>query len=122
MNAPLVLIYNLDKKKAGALRVLCLKLNVRVRSVEPGEFAEPVGALAGLLPSAGTVFNGEPFRDEMLVMVNLGGKLFNALLQGMRAARLYVPLKAVLTPTNLEWPSVQLHDELVREHEAMSKS
>ena len=120
--APLVLVYNLDKKKEGALRILCLKLNIRVLSIAPDRYAEPVGVLAGLAAETGTAFTGEPFRDEMLVMVNFGEKLFNALLQGLRTSRIFIPLKAVLTPTNVQWSSVQLHDELVQEREAMQKS
>lgn len=119
MNAPLVLIYNLDGKKAGALRVLCLKLNIRVRAVAPEEFAQPVGALAGLMPFLSEAVPAKAFREEMLVMVNLGDKMFNALLQGMRAARIFIPLKAVLTPINAQWSSTMLQAELAREHEAM---
>lgn len=122
MNAPMILVYNLEKKKADALRILCLKLNIRVRSVEAAEFAEPIAALARFQPCIGTAFEGEPFRDEMLIMVNFGEKLFNALLQGLRASHIFIPLKAVLTPTNMQWPSTMLHDELLKEHEAMQKA
>ena len=53
-------------------------------------------------------------------MVHFGGKLLNQFLQEIRAAHLPgVGLKAVLTPTNMEWSSVRLHDELRREHEAV---
>ena len=110
MNAPLVLLYNLDNRNGSRLRLICLKLHIRVRTVAPAELAEPVGALA----------EGEPFADEMMVMVHFGGKLLNQFLQEIRAAHLPgVGLKAVLTPTNMEWSSVRLHDELRREHEAM---
>ena len=100
MNAPLVLLYNLDNRNGSRLRLICLKLHIRVRTVAPAEL--------------------EPFADEMMVMVHFGGKLLNQFLQEIRAAHLPgVGLKAVLTPTNMEWSSVRLHDELRREHEAM---
>ena len=117
--APQTLVYNLDKKKEGALRILCLKLNIRVTSVPADRFGEPVGALAGVLPKTDETFSGEPFRDEMLVMIGFGEKMFNALLQNLRSMHIFIPLKAVLTPTNAQWNSVQLHDELVRERESM---
>lgn len=120
MNAPLVLMYNLDGKKGGALRVLCLKLNIRTRVVAPESFSQPVGALVGLVPESPEVSSPqEPFREEMLVLVNFGDKLLNALLQGMRAARIFIPLKAVLTPSNAQWSSIALHAELAREHATM---
>lgn len=120
MNAPLVLLYNLDNRNGSRLRLICLKLHIRVRTVAPAELAEPVGALAGLMEPTGAPAEGAPFADEMMVMVHFGGKLLNQFLQEIRAAHLPgVGLKAVLTPTNMEWSSVRLHDELRREHEAM---
>ena len=80
---------------------------------------EPVGALAGMMPRTGAEAAGS-FDDEMLVLVNFGSKLLNQFLQELRAAKIPgVALKAVLTPTNAEWNSVRLHEEIRREHEAM---
>ena len=42
MNAPLVLLYNLDNRNGSRLRLICLKLHIRVRTVAPAELAEPV--------------------------------------------------------------------------------
>ena len=36
MNAPLVLLYNLDNRNGSRLRLICLKLHIRVRTVAPG--------------------------------------------------------------------------------------
>ena len=77
MNAPLVLLYNLDNRNGSRLRLICLKLHIRVRTVAPAELAEPVGALAGLMEPTGAPAEGEPFADEMMVMVHFGGKLLN---------------------------------------------
>jgi len=33
-----------------------------------------------------------------------------------------IPLKAVLTPSNMKWTAVQLHNELKNEHEAFRRS
>ena len=73
MNAPLVLLYNLDNRNGSRLRLICLKLHIRVRTVAPAELAEPVGALAGLMEPTGAPAEGEPFADEMMVMVHCGG-------------------------------------------------
>lgn len=120
-SAPLVLFYNLENKKGSALRLLCLKLRIRVRAVKPEEYLEPVGALAGFVPPTNAACD-QDFSDEMVVMVNFGSKLLGQLLNEMRAMHQPgVALKAVLTPSNMHWSSIQLHDELLREHQAMQE-
>lgn len=118
---PSILLYNLDGDKGTQVRMLCMRLRIRIRNVSPSEYAEPVGALAGLSPLACTPCEGS-FSDEMAVFVNFDGDLLNRFLREMRATRIpSIALKAVLTPTNQSWTSLQLHDELQREHEAMSR-
>ena len=50
----------------------------------------------------------EDFSDEMLVMCQTDGKM-NALLAYLRKEKVIVPLKAVLTPVNQFWTSVELY-------------
>ena len=121
MGGPLVLMFNLDNPTGSKLRLLCMKLKLRARSVDPGQFGLPVGTLAGLLPPAEPE-PVTPFQDEMLLFCNMDGATLNAFLRGIRSAGIPgIALKAVLTPTNASWNAVALHDELVREHEAMQK-
>ena len=122
MGAPQLLMYGLDGKKSSRLRLICIKLNIRAKLVPPSEFAEPVGAAAGFFPISGEAHKAEPFPEEMLVMVEFGAKLLNSFLQELRAAHLPpIPLKAVLTPSNMEWSAYRLRDELVREHQSFQK-
>lgn len=122
MSAPLLLMYNLDNDKGTRLRLLCMKLHIRFRSVTPSEYGQPVGALAGFCPSESDA-PAPAFDDEMLVMVNFDGGLLNRFLQQIRAAHIPpVALKAMLTPTNLTWSSARLHDEIRSEHEAMQQN
>ena len=116
---PTVLTYNLTGERATRIHMICLRLKLRVRAVSPEEYALPVGALAGMLPPHPTEHSGV-FADEMLVFVNFDGAMLNRFLGEIRAARIPgVALKAVLTPTNMYWSSVQLYDEIQKEHEAM---
>ena len=122
MSAPLLLMYNLDNDKGTRLRLLCMKLHIRFRSVTPSEYGQPVGALAGFCPSEPDA-PAPAFDDEMLVMVNFDGGLLNRFLQQIRAAHIPpVALKAMLTPTNMTWSSARLHDEIRQEHEAMQQN
>ena len=63
----------------------------------------------------------QAFSDEMLVMAFFPQGMMNVFLQARhRAGVAPIALKAVLTPTNAAWSSTQLHDELAREHAAMT--
>ena len=120
MAGPMLLCYNLDKRTDAMLRVLCQKQHIRFRAVKPEEYALPVGALAGI-PAKSEV-GAEPgsFDAPMLVMCHMLSDQLDAFLQGMRTGGVpRIPLKAVLTPTNVTWNSLRLHDELAREHAAM---
>lgn len=120
MNAPLVLTYNLAGDRASQLHLICLKLRLRVRAVSEDTYAEPLAALAGFEPLKGLNTAEETFHDEMLLFVNFDGAMLNRFLAEIRATRMPgIALKAVLTPTNMHWNSIQLHSELYREHEAM---
>ena len=117
---PMVLCYNLQPEKLGRLRVLCLRLGIGVRVVEPEKFGLPVGALAGVLNPPETVEEAEPFADEMLVMAHFRPGMLDAFLNGFRQSRIPpVKLKAMLTETNAGWSGARLHREIRAEHEQM---
>ena len=73
--------------------------------------------LEGFSPVEETVEGS--FSDEMLVLCGLSGPQLDALLSSLRRSRVVVALKAVVTEDNAAWSSLQLHDELRQEHEAM---
>lgn len=115
-----ILFYNLDGGKGSRLRMLAMRLRVRVQNVSPTEFGETLAALTGREPRTNAACDA-PFSGEMLVFVDFDNGLLNRFLTEARKARLTVPLKAVLTPTNMHWTSVRLHEEIGREHEALRK-
>ncbi len=118
----LLLMYNLSPARQGAVRMLCARLKIRARAVEASEYAEKLGALAGMEEKRNEPFSGEPFADEMLLMAGFAPQTLDALLRAFRSYRVApVALKAVLTPVNAEWDSVRLHEELLREHGAAAK-
>lgn len=120
MTAPVLLEYNLDNAQKLKLHFICAQLKIVLRSVPKSDYNQPVGALAGLSPRRENPEACGGFSDEMLVMANFTGALLNAFLNAMRQAKMpSVPLKAVVTPSNAEWNSVRLHDEIRAEHEAM---
>ena len=62
------------------------------------------------------------FSDEMLIFCFLSDGLLNQMLQGLRKAGVYIPLKAVLTPSNCMWNSYMIHREIAKEHEMMHQT
>lgn len=120
MSAPVILVYNLDKPQKLKLMFVCAQLKILCHSVPPSDYGQSIAALAGLRKRSPEAYAGEGFADEMLVMANFTNSLLQAFLNMMRQNRIpTIALKAVLTPTNADWDSVRLHDEILKEHEAM---
>lgn len=127
---PLILFYNLNNEKGRTIKLICLKLKIRIRPVAPEDYFKPVGTLAGFreLPVSDAGNNktstceNDVFSDEMLVMKDFDNRLLDRFLLEMKRAKIErIALKAVLTPDNITWNSIELHDELIKEHEAMTK-
>lgn len=118
MNHPMVLLYNLNNEKGGKIRRMCLPLGLRSRLVEPAEYSLTLSQLVeGQTPE--TPWAGECFSEELL-LVNCPGPLLDRFLQGFRRNKIPpVGLKAVLTPTNSGWTSLELREELAKEREAI---
>ena len=123
MATPLLLTYNLDFTTTEKLSALCADMGISIREIRPFEYDLPIGALAGLPFTGPGQFSVLPaLPGEMLVICHMLSDQLDALLGGMRAEGIpQIPLKAVLTPSNVAWNSWQLRDELAREHEKMQE-
>ncbi len=115
----MLLTYHFNAKKSAKLRMLAMKLGIRVKAVEKWEYLSPVGSFTGQRGAFESMYDGADFAGEMLVMANFSQQQLDTFLSQLRAALPPVALKAVLTDTNAGWNSLELHDELVREHAAM---
>ena len=45
---PLILFYNLSNENGKKIRLICLKLHIRIKQVDPVDYAKPIGMLAGI--------------------------------------------------------------------------
>lgn len=116
-----ILACNLSDARLSKLRFLCMKLGVLVKAVPAEDFAQPVGALCGVLERTEAA-DDDSFTDEMIVFCHMDHPAVNRFLQTAKQLRVPpFPLKAVLTPTNAGWSAVQLHAELKAEREAIMK-
>ena len=114
-----VLLYNISGKKAAGIKLLCSQMGIAHRTVAPQDFGRPIGALLGLSDDE-RVQEDAAFSDEMLYLVDMGGML-NIFLGMLRKRRLTVPLKAVMTESNLAFTSCELCRELNAERDAIQK-
>lgn len=119
-----VLVYNFtERDRVEKLKRALLPMRVKVRNVKREEFLQPIGFLAGLkeIEANGGSYGGEGFSDEMLVMAGFTSAKVDELIAMLRKHGVgRVNYKAILTPTNQNWNSLQLFDEIKMEHEKMS--
>ena len=125
------MLYNFtDKERTDKVKFIFVLMGIKIRSVSKEDYLQPIGALSGVtrLERTEEVYEGEGFGEEMLVICNLTDAQMDQMLayfrkEGIRIAHLFLDdaLKAALTPTNMSWSSIELHDELVREHEAVQR-
>ena len=117
-----VYFYNLNSERGRKIRMLCLTLGLKIRVVDRAQYTEAIGAIAGVpgYSLSGETYKGEGFEDEMLILKGFTGGMLDSFLHGFRKMKIQpVALKAVLTESNCGWNSLELHDELVQEHESM---
>ena len=63
----------------------------------------------------------EDFSDEMAIMAGFSSAQIDAFIYALRKKGVgRIDYKAVLTPYNMKWDSVQLYEEIKKEHETMT--
>lgn len=118
-NAGTVLMYGCSGDRFSKLKQIFAMLRLRMRVVEPDRYHVPLAELAQGKGEPGEA--AEPLSEPMLVFCGLGEALLNQVLEVIRLSKLPpIPLKAVMTETNRSWNTLQLHEELLKEREAMA--
>ncbi len=121
---PTVYLYNLRNEKGQQIEILCLTSNIACRHVNANDYGKRIGYIAeieGYSAEDKTAVTN-PFTDEMLIFKGFDQELLTNFLAMYRAAGIAtIPLKAGLTPTNVNWTSVELHAELHQEHQEFLK-
>ena len=91
--------------------------------VSSSNYGDPLGYVAGItgFKKNGTRDTEGKLGSEMLVFCGLDREAMDLLLAGLRERKLQIPLKAVITPHNIQWTSRMLYQELKKEHETMTE-
>lgn len=119
-----VLFYNLkDTKKGKQMAMIFAFLGFKVKYVTKADYLKSIGVLAGMEEEKQVEeYSGEGFEEEMLVLNAASEDQLDKALFLLRKEKLAVGLKAMVTPTNKEWDSLKLYEEIKQEHESMSGS
>lgn len=123
MRETILLFHIEDKTRLNKIRKALLPLKLRIKVVQPEEYCQPVGFLAGdpeIFPVQETTGEKpEEITEEMMVMAWLSSGRVDQVIRAFRKAGLArIDYKAVITPQNRFWDCRKLYGELVREHAA----
>ena len=120
MPRPMILACQLSEARLAKLRFLCMKAGVLLKAVPEEDFAQPVGALCGLMERNEAPEAGDAFDGEMIVFCHMDHMMVNRFLQLQKQQRVPMfAIKAMLTPTNAGWNIYGLYAELKQEREAI---
>lgn len=129
---PAVLSFNFTDERLATLQSVCAELGIALNNItaaeNPAAFSLPLGDLLNggtvslqteLTPEAKLAMSALTFPEELYVLANMQEETLNAFLKTARERDLWIPLKAVATPTNAGWKPMSLKLELMEEHAAM---
>lgn len=114
-----VLLYNIDKTEAGKAMISILeKLNVKVISIKSSDLMNPIGYILGIdeFQRGSEALTHIP-NDDMMVMAGFEDSQVDILLQIFKEANIpFIPLKAIVTQTNVHWTFMQLLENVKNEY------
>lgn len=120
-----VLLYNFDGDRLPKVKRALLPLKFFIKTVSKEDFSQPIGVLAGIKgiePVEGK-YDGDGFDDEMIVMGGFTSAKIDALVRALNKNGIgKIDLKAVITPTNVNWNSVELYKAVKADHDEMNKN
>lgn len=119
-----VLLYNFDKNRLQLVRKALSPLGCTVKTVLKKDYCHPIGYLVGaegMLPGK-QKYSGNGFDDEMLVMNGFGSEMIDVLIAALKNGGVgKVDLKAVITPSNINWDSITLYNAVKADHMEMNR-
>ena len=131
----MILAVNFTPERFKQLKLLGLLTKAQVKAVTEEEKDDTVGKVLGLTEEEIAAMKGDaeeqtvehtpeedgelpPVTKEAIVLCGFSNQTVNLLLDAIRRGRLKnIPLKAMVTPTNISWTINTILQELNKEHE-----
>lgn len=123
MNQSILLFFQIQPQKAKQLNQVCNKLNIKTKVVNPVEYNQTLGYLAGIqgFSKRNKPHSPQTIADEMLLFSGISSELLDRFLAACKASYIpQTPLKAMITMHNIFWTPEELYAELKKEHSRMS--
>ena len=117
-----VFLYNFSPERLRQVKAAVMLVKAGARVVEKDSYGKKLGFLIGAEGYTDETEPAEDFQEELLVMSGFDSEDINRLIMALRrtgAGR--VALKAVVTPTNMEWNSSRLYYAVKADHEEMHR-
>ena len=118
MNTPLLLCFRVDEVTCSSLKKLGKPFGAQLKRVSPAAYSLPIAAIAAGMEGRESSLLAE-LPEPMLVFANFPEVMLDSFLDAMRARRIVVPLKAIVTKHNAAWTAHTLYHELCAEREAI---
>ena len=126
VTSPVVLIYHCTQEQMQKLKRVCAACRLELKSM-PDEAANmPLGLAANakewinpLLAQTHSTENPGPLTEPLMVMAGFDDKLLDFFLAAMRAEKLLIPMKALLTANNANWNALQLAAHIAEERKSI---
>lgn len=115
----IVLTYGVVDDSLNSLLRVSKQYGVTVRQVMPSELDVKISQLLKV-----SQLNLEQYPincDICILMANFDNATMDRFLKGLKSNGVYIPLKAMLTPTNQTWSFKKLLENLRLEHQKFSK-
>lgn len=113
-----LLLYNLSQNLI--LKQTLSMMNIQCFHIESKDYNKTIKYLLGL-DSNSYEDSGDDFLDEMIIMYEFSDEQLETLLSILKINNIKIPLKAIVTDTNINWNSIQIRNELIKEHSYMQK-
>lgn len=115
-------LYCIDSEISAVIEKTFAPLGISVKTVDENDFLKPLSALVFGIGKAAEQSNAEDKIDEpMMILHGLESSLLDKAVTALRKNDVIIPLKAITTPTNLNWSSVKVFNNLKAERESFTK-
>lgn len=114
----IILYYHIDDDLRDAIKIICDQLDIKTKEVKEKDVDQTMGYLLEIPGfDRQEAKNDKIPTDSMLFFAGMSMEQLNILLDVFQSADLpYIPLKAMLTENNINYPFYVLHENVNKEY------